>query len=118
MLERLMTGSIAARQRKRLRIGIEPMRTGNVPPLNELLVQVRAELDPSARSFAGFVAGIDPIPDDPFQTELAHRLQNIPREARNSRDRRSGSTTAVSRLSSALRQPDRRQIHKQPTILI
>jgi hypothetical protein len=56
---------------------VEFVRSWDVTANDELLFHVRAELDPCARSLAGFVGGIDSFSDDAFQTEFAHRLKNL-----------------------------------------
>ena len=58
---------------------IEPLCSGNVSTDDELLLQVRAELDPRAGSLAWFVGGTDPFAYNAFQAELAHRLKNLSR---------------------------------------
>jgi hypothetical protein len=56
----------------------KPVGTGNVTTNDELLISVRAVLDPRARSLAGFVDRIDPFAHRTFQSEFAARLKNLP----------------------------------------
>ena len=57
---------------------IEAACTGDVTADDELLLHVRAMLDPRARSLAGFVDGTDPFAHDAFQAEFTHGLKDLP----------------------------------------
>ena len=57
---------------------IEAARSGDVTAYDELLLQVRAELDPCPGSLSRFVARTEPFADDAFQAELGHRLKHFP----------------------------------------
>ena len=58
---------------------IEPACSRNVTADDELLLQVRAELDPGTRSGTRFVEGIDPFAHDALEAKLAHGLKNFAR---------------------------------------
>ena len=57
---------------------IEAARSGDVTAYDELLLHVRAELDPCPGSLSRFVARTEPFADDAFQAELGHRLKHLP----------------------------------------
>ena len=58
---------------------IESAGAGDVTANHKLLCLIRSIFDPGARALARFVDGIDPLPDDPFQSELTDRLDNLSR---------------------------------------
>ncbi len=58
---------------------IESAGAGDVTTNDKFLCLIRSIFDPGARALGRLVDGINALPDDPFQSELTDRLDNLSR---------------------------------------